>query len=247
MLDHSKSNRAKLLVDGAQVFAGVLAAVALVATTGSRAMALLMIGGSVLLTSIVFQVATHRPWTTVRRILVGGEVAALLAIGTVIVSTDPAESPASYKGGTNSAAEPQVVTSKESYDLTPSYSVMTNDQDKVDLDTACPGWGNQIPRVGPRRCGESADLIADADGIHNANNEPNIVRTQGGGAHDRACQIAIAGSSQLVSQLASNGLSPGDAFCVRTDKSRLALVEIRQLNISSGELMSVSLRFTVWA
>jgi hypothetical protein len=173
----------------------------------------------------------------------------LLAIGTVFLSTEPSQS-ISHWGGADPAAEPQrqVVASKERYDLVPSYSVFTNDEDKVDLDTACPGWGNQSPRVGPRRCGESADLIVDADGIHNANNEPNIARTQsGGGGGYRTCQIAIAESSRAVSQVASNELSDGDAFCVKTDKSRLALVEIRQLNVSSGVLTHVSLRFTVWA
>ncbi|MFC6087790.1 hypothetical protein [Saccharothrix lopnurensis] len=54
-----------------------------------------------------------------------------------------------------SGGEPEPLLRKKGYRLTPSSDVRTNDTDKIDLDTGCPGWERPPSRWGASGAGNS--------------------------------------------------------------------------------------------
>lgn len=138
---------------------------------------------------------------------------------------------------------------KMGYVLRRSSSIATNDQDKVDLDTGCPGWGGMHPHLGPSRCGETADLILDQEGIHPADDRPRFIEishdSPGGYAE---CRSALAAKpSRSVSQLEATTLRSGERFCVQTDLDHTALVTVDDVSTDAfHQLEQLTIDFFVW-
>lgn len=178
-------------------------------------------------------------------------VAALVAMAGIAVAIILAADP--FHTGQPSdaaAAEPRLVVGYDGYVLRRSSFLDTNDQDKVDVDTGCPGWGGMSPRVGPSRCGELADIILDQEGIHTAEGRPRLVSLLPGqvGGY-QSCQVALAARpSPAVAEIGVRRLQTQREFCVRTDLGNLAAVVTEELVVDgSGQLESMTISFRTWA
>jgi hypothetical protein len=157
----------------------------------------------------------------------------------------PTSTPTGTGGGT-----PSLLMDKANYVLRPSSFVDTNDQDKVDLDTGCPGWGDMFPHVGPRRCGDLADLIVESDTIHTADGQPAIAILPSGvtGTYASCHSKLDSEPNTSVSSLQVSSLEDGEALCVRTDRGNIALVHLDKIQKDSlGQLASLTIEFKVWA
>ncbi|MGW5054582.1 hypothetical protein [Actinokineospora sp. NPDC004072] len=145
-------------------------------------------------------------------LLVGFAVlgAALAIAVPLALKQEPAETPPR-----------DVVVAATAFRLVPSSDPTTNNTDKVDLDTGCPGWGPTRIRVGPSRCGELADLILEDDKIHTPGYAPLISRPAGAGCDDR--------TAAAVAAVAVTDLRPGAVLCVRTDKGNTADVRVDEV------------------
>lgn len=194
----------------------------------------------------------RRPASLVRRLAhpAWQGVAALVAIAGIVVTIVLALDP--FPGGPASdavAAEPQLVVSYDGYLLRRSSFIDTNDEDKVDVDTGCPGWGGMSPRLGPSRCGELADIILDQEGVHTAEGRPWLVSLPPGQpAGYQSCQLALAHPGLAVAEIGVRQLRTQPEFCVRTDLGNLAAVVTEALTLDgSGQLESMSISFRAWA
>jgi hypothetical protein len=138
---------------------------------------------------------------------------------------------------------------KKGYVLRRSSSIATNDQDKVDLDTGCPGWGGMHPRLGPSRCGETADLILDEEGIHPADGQPRFIELHSDAEGDYAtCRSALtAVPSRSLNQLDVTALRSTDRVCVETDKDNIAFVTVYEVSTDALQaLQRLTIDFVVW-
>jgi hypothetical protein len=162
---------------------------------------------------------------------------------------NPAAAPAGPGGGGNAPAAREPSIDKKGYVLRRSSSIATNNQDKVDLDTGCPGWGGMHPRFGPSRCGETADLILDQEGIHPADDRPRFIEighdSPGGYAE---CRSALAAKpSRSVNQLEATALRSGERFCAQTDLDNTALVTVDDVATDAfHRLQQLTIDFAVW-
>lgn len=123
-------------------------------------------------------------------------------------------------------SEPEPILSKAAYRLTPSSNPLTNDRDKIDLDTGCPGWGPSATRVGRNRCGDLADLIAEDYGLHSPDDTPRLAPlAQGEHASYTVCRRKFDNHGGVgVLRLAD--LPDGVELCVMTDKDNIAAVRV---------------------
>ncbi len=138
---------------------------------------------------------------------------------------------------------------KKGYVLRRSSSIATNDQDKIDLDTGCPGWGGMHPRIGPSRCGETADVILDQEGVHAADNRPRFVELDHNSGGDFAgCQAALtAKPASSLSQVEVATLRADDRICVQTELDNIALVTIQTVSTDAvHQLQQLTIDFVVW-
>ncbi|MEU4804008.1 hypothetical protein [Actinosynnema sp. NPDC023587] len=136
-------------------------------------------------------------------------------------------------------ADPEPVLVKTGYRLTPSWNPLTNNGDKVDLDTACPGWGSTKAKVGPKRCGELADLIAETHGLHAPDNAPRLtLLAQGEPASYAVCRAKREG----VGTIRLPDLRAGVELCVVTDKDNVAAVRVDSVT-AGGEVV---LAYRLW-
>jgi hypothetical protein len=107
-----------------------------------------------------------------------------------------------------------------------------------------------FPHVGPRRCGDLADLIVEPDTIHTADGDPAIAVLPSGVAGSySSCHSRLSGeASSSVSSLQVSNLEEGEALCVRTDRGNIALVRLDKIQEDNvGQLASVTIEFKVWA
>jgi hypothetical protein len=178
--------------------------------------------------------------------------AAVFVIMVILVINLNTGSSRGVRGGsraTGGVDDPPVKRQVESRTLVPSSNVATNDRDKIDLDSGCPGWGGMSPKVGPSRCGALADLIVDDDGVHNSNGRPSIVVLPSGSSSGyAACARAFDQEpSPMVSQVELGQIETGLELCVLTDEqevSRVQLVDV-QRGLSGG-LTSIKVTYIVW-
>jgi hypothetical protein len=164
MSDETQRARLRDIPGWAQVFGSVFAAIlaAVMAASWAGTAAAVLATVAALATCIaIFAGLNHLPWNRRKRVLVGVSAGIALALVVAAVAVGRQNTARSDAATGTGAAESEPAISSPSYLLTPSSSVFTNDQDKVDLDTGCPGHGPTKPQVGPDRCGENADLILD--------------------------------------------------------------------------------------
>ena len=133
-------------------------------------------------------------------------------------------------------SEPEPILSMVEYRLVPSSNPLTNDRDKIDLDTGCPGWGSSSAKVGRNRCGDLADLIAEDYGLHSPDDEPRLVPlAQGELASYNVCRGKFDNHGGVgVLRLAD--LRDGAELCVVTDKDNIAAVHVDPVT-GEGELV----------
>jgi hypothetical protein len=146
-------------------------------------------------------------------------------------------------------AEPTPTIVKSGYILRVSTFVDTNDEDKVDLDTACPGWGSMHPRIGPSRCGELADIVLDENGIHTADGGPGFIVVPAGTPSGYQTCVSAFGvqSNQAVNQIEAQDVSVGDQVCIKTDLAAISAVHIDHVTKDNlGDLREIKISFTVW-
>jgi hypothetical protein len=226
------------------VFTVILAAVTAASWAGTAA-AILATTAALAACIAIFACFNHRPWDRRKRILVStsGLIALGLIAAAVAVGVAGRQNTTKLDAATGSdAAESEPAISSPNYRLTPSSSIFTNDQDKVDLDTACPGHGPTMPQVGPDRCGENADLILDAGELLTWERSPRVALLPAGERASQAtCRKHIA-QDDMVGSLEVEALKVGSELCVKTDKESVAVVRIEDLT----KLPSIAISFDVW-
>ncbi|ROP41955.1 hypothetical protein EDD40_7441 [Saccharothrix texasensis] len=136
-----------------------------------------------------------------------------------------------------SIGEPQPTMAKKEYRLKPSSDVRTNDIDKIDLDTGCPGWGPTSIPVGRKRCGELADLIVEDYGVHAPNDQPLLTPVDGLATYT-SCRDRTDGVGTILLE----DLHEGAQLCVWTDKRNIAAVHIN----SVAETGEVVIDYELW-
>jgi hypothetical protein len=185
-------------------------------------------------------------WTVVAgMITVLGFVLTFLNVFHSSGSPRQASATATSAGG----AEPAPTIVERGYVLRVSTFVDTNDEDKIDLDTACPGWGSMHPRIGPSRCGDLADIVLDENGVHTADGRPRFVVFPAGTPEDyQTCKNAFgAQPNQAVNQIGARDLGAGDQVCVQTDLAAIGAVHIDHVTRDGpGDLREIKISFTVW-
>lgn len=186
-------------------------------------------------------------------------VAALVALAGLVLALflalDPFEAGSADGAGEapppqpGTAEEPRPIVDKTGYLLRRSSFVDTNDQDKVDVDTGCPGWGGMHPRIGPSRCGELADVILDEEGLHTAEGRPSLVYLPPGrdGGYE-SCRAAFEKRPDpSVIEVGVGELEAGGGLCIETDQGNLAAVRIDEISVDgTGQLESMMISFRVW-
>jgi hypothetical protein len=255
------------IADYAQLFAAVLTVVGLLVSASGvtdlfRNLATVLI--AIAICNIVVYLYRHRVHLGTRRIWIravaNAVIVVVLSVVTFVALPKPGSiaSASSLPSGGNAtdrgqpieepASAPTPILDKKSYPLRRSSSIDTNDQDKVDLDTACPGWGGMSIRVGPRRCGELADLIVDEEGLHTPEGQPQLVRSPPERAGYETCRVMLGQRiNDRASILETKDIKPGGTLCVETDKRNIAMVRIDQVGLdTSGDLENVTINFTVW-
>ncbi|MFE2752268.1 hypothetical protein ACFXGA_09725 [Actinosynnema sp. NPDC059335] len=136
-----------------------------------------------------------------------------------------------------SLGESEPIMTKTGYRLTPSSDPRTNDQDKIDLDTGCPGWGTTSVPIGRKRCGELADLIVETYGLHAPNDAP-LLSLVSGPATLTSCRDRVDG----VGTIQLEDLADGAELCVRTDKHNIAAVHVKSVD-DTGEMV---IDYEIW-
>lgn len=242
--------------DLVQMFGVVLAVVLALVTAdtfGARAAVMLAVmAAAVLLAMVVQTVSDQRSGSRrYRRIVIQGVAAAALfvaAAGIYSSTTGGSHQPPSASTPTGPVPGRPLIE-RTGYLLSPSSVPITNDQDKVDLDTGCPGWGDMIPRIGPRRCGELADLIVDEEGLHTRDGGPHLLLPATGQAAEYdLCRAGLgAEPDQGVNQIDVGALTAAGSFCVETDRGNIAAVRVGKVTADAAEhLAALTIDFTVW-
>ena len=238
-------NSAVGLIQALGAIFAVIMALILTNSVGARIAIGLALAAAALLVGALVQ------WTTRRRRSVIQMIAAatLVAGATATYSLTSGDSVVPGAGSLAPAPEPPPILAKQDYPLVTSSSPFTNDQDKIDLDTGCPGWGDMSVRVGPRRCGELADLIVDQEGIHTRDGGPHFHRPAAGRAANLAlCSTALGSDpNRNTNLLDAAKLKAADSFCVETDKDNIAVVRIERVTTDELKLLrSLTISFSVW-
>ncbi|HEX5493984.1 MAG TPA: hypothetical protein VFX70_05335 [Mycobacteriales bacterium] len=208
------------------------------------AVVLSAVAGGLVLIMLGKQISQPRPekWWYVRC-----GAGALLLIGAAVFVYSYVPSPSSRPTARNSARKPVIV--KKDYVLRPSQFFTTNDQDKVDIDSGCPGRGETKIQIGPERCGRLADLIVDSEGVHTADGGPHLLRLDRSvhGSYG-VCRAALTGRPhRAVGNIDVDYLMVGDQLCVATDERDTGLVSVVALaKDSAGGLTSLTINFDVW-
>ena len=139
------------------------------------------------------------------------------------------------------SSPPDKVIEKTSYSMVASSVPLTNDRDKVDLDTGCPGWGPTSIPVGRGRCGEVADLILEPDSIHTFEKDPLMALLDDGQQATWAtCHDTLTADTTTIGEVQLSELRPGSELCVLTDKDNVAAVHV--VDMSDGLVIG----FEVW-
>jgi len=254
--------------DYAQLFAAVLTAVGhLVSASGVtdlfRNAAVVLI--TIAICNILIYLYRHRARLATRRIWIRAVANAVVVVGLSVVifvvlpkpgSVTSASSLSAGGRGTDRGQQsqrspdaPAPILDKKGHGLQRSSSIDTNDQDKVDLDTACPGWGGMSIRLGPRRCGELADLIVDEEGIHTPEGKPQMLRPPSEPtAGYETCRTMLGQRvNDKMSIIETDDLKPGVTLCVETDKRNIAIVRVDEVGLDAmGNLEKVTISFTIW-
>lgn len=257
--DHFTAISLADLIQVGGVILGVFTAFVFATTARARLVTILIACAATLLCGTLYLLLVKRAgWHSLRII-----IQILLSVIMVIVAAAYANQPARATGNadppdggtvteylpTAPSGTPVPSMQKSGYVLRPSSSVLTNDQDKVDLDTGCPGWGDMYPHIGPSRCGGLADLIIDPDSLHNANGQPDIVSLPPGVTDTySSCRTLLAATpNNAVNSIQAAGLHDGEVLCVRTDTGSTAVVHLEQVATDEmGQLTSVTIDFQVW-
>jgi hypothetical protein len=255
----------------AQVFGAVftvLLAAVVSATLSGVVVAILTAAAAGCVCVMLYVATNHRPWTQVKQILVASLAASSLALAGVAVAVavsgnqHPASGTAASSGPETGSApsEPQTaapqsppsttepqqrepIVAKTNYQLIPSSNPLTNDADKVDLDTGCPGWGPTSVQVGRDRCGEAADLILESTNLHTYEELPRLAVLDGGQeASWTTCHEVLEADNATVGTVQLSVLRPGLELCVLTDKDNIAAVHV--VSMSSADVV---IGFEVWA
>lgn len=249
---------ADLFQVGGVIFSTISAFV-FAATARARIVTILIAFAAVLLSGALYLlIFKHEKWRS-PRVVIQVLLAIAMAIAATVYANQPTQSTGTYAapdGGTiteyipassNSAPVPSI--QKIGYVLRPSSSVLTNTQDKVDLDTGCPGWGDMYPHIGPSRCGNLADLVIDPDSLHDANGQPDIVITPPGtiGAYSSCRSFLAATPDNAVNSIQAASLHAGEVLCVKTDTGSTAVVRLENVATNgAGQLTSITIDFQVW-
>jgi hypothetical protein len=273
MIDEKNSDirdgRVGEITDWAQVFGVVFAVVVafvLAPSPTAKIATALAIAVTALVVIIIRQAIKPQRWSHMRLVLIGIQVAAVVALIVVAAVVNPAEAtrgtseptmPATGPTSDHSQSAPQEEPtsptktqpdqSANGYVLRDSDFIDTNDQDKIDLDTACPGWGNQHPHMGPSRCGELADLILDPEGLHNANERPSLLLfPPGTDATRQICRRTLDNTHEhMVSQIEADQLGPDVHLCVQTDQNAIAVVRIDAIDFDAMPA-ELTLSYELW-
>lgn len=211
----------------------------------------LAIGASVLMTGTLWMRLSSDWRRRGKRIVSQGLVSVVLVVLALFSWSHKPSSAAGGAGNPPSASpsEPKPFIEQSGYTLEPSSSLLTNDRDKIDIDTGCPGWGDMHPRVGPSRCGDLADLVADQDSIHTADGKPNIFNlAPGAPAVYRMCRaITRQRPLQGTNKIDSGALAQSEDFCVLTDQGNIAVVHIDSIKMDgTGQLAAIKIDFKAW-
>jgi hypothetical protein len=172
-------------------------------------------------------------------------IVAVVCIGTIAAA--PALWPTTTSDATPSSAppntgsdvppsEPVPVLVKTGYRLAPSSNPLTNDGDKIDLDTGCPGWGPTSVRVGRNRCGDLADLIVETQGLHAPDDAPRLSPV------DQASYASCRDRDDHVGIVRLTDLRHRTELCARTDKDNIAAIHIDSVS-DNGEIV---ISYTLW-
>ncbi len=177
----------------------------------------------------------NRPRWSGRSAVLAMVVAASLT--TSAVTFVPTADPVRGEGTAEPVTEPEPFIRKSGYRLKPSSFINSNDRDKIDLDTGCPGRGATPHQLGPARCGELADLIVEDYGIHTPDSEPRITVLTGPASYN-TCHNRTDG----VGTVALDAITSDTELCVTTDKDNVAAVHIDTVD-NNGD---ITLSYEVW-
>jgi hypothetical protein len=246
------------LIQVGGVILGILSGFVFANTARARLATILITCAASLLCGTLYFLAVRRArWRSPRILLQVALSLTMIAVAAIYANppaqaTGNADSPGdgTVAGNVPSVAGPPApAIEKAGYVLRPSFEPLTNDQDKVDLDTGCPGWGDMHPHIGPSRCGDLADLVLDPDSLHTANGRPNIMSIPPGasGAYSSCRALLGAAPTNSVNSIQASSLQNGETLCVRTDIGNIAAVRlVKVVTDSMGQLASVTLDFQVW-
>lgn len=246
------------LIQVGGVILGGLSAFVFADTARARlATILITCAASVLCGTLYFLFVRRARWRSIR-ILTQVLLSLIMVAAAAAYANPPAQATGnsdSPDGGTgteyvpSTAGYPAPSVQKAGYVLRPSSDPFTNDQDKVDLDTGCPGWGDMHPHIGPSRCGDLADLVLDLDSLHTADGRPSIISLppSESGTYSSCRALLAATPNNGVNSVQASGLQAGRVLCVRTDIGNTAVVRLVKVATDSmGQLASVTLDFQVW-
>jgi hypothetical protein len=260
------------LIQVGGVILGILSTFVFAATARARIVTTLVVCATILLCGVFYlRFAKRVEWRSLRislQVLLSVIMVAVAAVyvnspaqatgpsGSPAQPTEGADSPGSPGNGIDpgnlpvaAGSTPVPLIQKTGYVLRPSSFVDTNDQDKVDFDTGCPGWGEMYPHIGPPRCGGLADLIIDPDSLHTAGDRPDIIVLPPGvtGTYSSCRDLLTATPSTGVNSIPASNLHDGDRFCVETDYGHTAIVHIDNIaKDDNGQVTSVTIDFQVW-
>lgn len=241
------------LIQVGGVILGILIGLVSATTDRARFVMTLIICATVLLCGAFYLLFVKRAEWRSRRVV----LQVLLSVIMVAVAATYSNSPAQASGNANSvggvAAGGTPVSApsiqKRGYVLQPSSDPFTNTQDKIDLDTGCPGWGDMYPHIGPSRCGGLADLIVEQNKLHDANGQPNIIVMPPGvaGTYLSCRALLEATPKNGVNSIQVSSLRDGEMLCVRTDIGNTAVVRLDKVTTNgAGQLTALTIDFEVW-
>ncbi|OLF07584.1 hypothetical protein BLA60_27085 [Actinophytocola xinjiangensis] len=177
-----------------------------------------------------------------------GVLVAATAVMNFVFQSEPDENTTAI-GTRELDEEPRPAIATDTYVLRVSRMVDTNDEDKIDLDTGCPGWGDMWPRVGPPRCGELGDVVVDEEGIHTGDDKPRLLLLgrESAGGHTSCLAGLTDESARRVGKLPLASLGVGSEICVKTDFENTGLVRIKDIATDqNGELRELTISYQVW-
>ncbi len=244
---HSTTITLSELIQVAGVILGSLSGFVFADTARARIVTALITCATVLACGVIYSLAVKKVEWRSPRIALSTLASVIIVVGAASYAHYPARATGSL--GPSGGGTPVPFIQKTGYVLRPSSSPFTNDEDKVDLDTGCPGWGDIYPHLGPFRCGHLADLIIDPDSLHTADGQPNIIAVPQGiiGAYSSCRALLTATPNSGVNSIQSSSLWGGEVLCVKTNIGNTALVHLDKVTTDdTGQVTSVTIDFQVW-